>query len=274
MKKSIQLFCLICVGLYGTCAFGATVEERLNALEETVSKQSETIKEQKAIIEQLRHVQEDRPTAEVKVQEETRPVAEAIPVEEAKPLGGISGFFGGSVLTNPNISLVLDTYGYVSNLNDRELENRGIPGYTANGLEQRNGANLRAVELSLFAPVDPYFNLYANLPVNEDGIELEEAYAVTTSLPAGLQLKGGKFKSNFSRLDAQHSHAWDFADIALPYRAFFGNEGLGGDKGIQFTYLSVAARSMPCLAPRHSRETTTSPVRCRRQNRSPCIHPL
>ena len=50
-------------------------------------------------------------------------------------------------------------------------------------------------------------------------------------------MKGGKFKSNFSRLDAQHPHAWDFYDIALPYRAFLGDEGLGGEKGVQVTWL-------------------------------------
>jgi hypothetical protein len=60
---------------------------------------------------------------------------------------------------------------------------------------------------------------------------------VTTALPAGWQVKLGKFKSNFSRLDAQHPHAWDFWDIALPYRAFLGGEGLGGEKGVQVTYL-------------------------------------
>ena len=96
---------------------------------------------------------------------------------------------------------------------------------------------LRAAELFLFAPVDPYFNLYATIPVSEEGVELEEAYAVTTFLPEGFQLKGGRFKSNFSRLDAQHPHAWDFTDIALPYRAFLGSEGLGGENGIQLTWL-------------------------------------
>ncbi|HUK99293.1 MAG TPA: hypothetical protein VLX29_00385 [Nitrospirota bacterium] len=66
-------------------------------------------------------------------------------------------------------------------------------------------------------------NFYANLPVSETGIDLEEAYVVTTTLPEGWQIKGGKFKNNFSRLDSQHPHAWDFRDTALPYRAFLGN---------------------------------------------------
>jgi hypothetical protein len=157
--------------------------------------------------------------------------------EESSLSAKVSGFFGGSFLSNPNISLVLDTYYNASTLKNNTLENRGIPGFTTEGLDQRNGFNLREAEFFIFAPVDPYFNLYANIPITTDGISIEEAYAVTTSLPEGFQVKGGRFKSNFSRLDAQHPHAWDFFDIALPYRAFLGNEGLGGENGVQLTWL-------------------------------------
>ena len=126
----------------------------------------------------------------------------------------------------------------LSNLTNDELTNRGIPGFTTQSLwTSDRGFNVDSAELFIFSPVDPYLNFYANLPVSETGIEIEEAYVVTTALPEGWQIKGGKFKSNFSRLDAQHPHAWDFWDIALPYRAFLGNEGLGGEKGVQLTYL-------------------------------------
>jgi hypothetical protein len=128
-------------------------------------------------------------------------------------------------------------FAYGSNLKNEELANRGIAGFTAEGPEQRKGFNLRAAEVFIFAPVDPYFNFYTNIPFTEGGPELEEAYVVTTSLPEGFQAKGGKFKSNFSRLNAQHPHAWDFWDIALPYRAFLGGEGMGGEKGLQLTWL-------------------------------------
>jgi hypothetical protein len=93
------------------------------------------------------------------------------------------------------------------------------------------GAAEDGAELFIFAPVDPYFNLYVNLPFSDQGAVLEEAFAVTTALPEGLQVKLGKFKSNFSRINAQHPHAWDFFDLALPYRAFLGNEGTGGRRG-------------------------------------------
>jgi hypothetical protein len=199
---------------------------RLNALENELIRQGEIIKQQQNSIESLQQKLHQTKSQEIQS-----------PPQNSPPQAGVSGFFGASALTNPNISLVLDTYAYTSNRSNEELENQGIPGFTTNGLEPREGFNLKEAELFLFAPVDPYFNLYANLPVNEDGIELEEAYVVTTALPEGLQIKGGKFKSNFSRIDAQHPHAWDFFDIALPYRAFMGDEGLGGEKGMQITWL-------------------------------------
>ncbi|MEW6518231.1 MAG: hypothetical protein AB1461_02345 [Thermodesulfobacteriota bacterium] len=212
---------------------GEDFNARLDRLAAEISRQGEIIREQQQTIEMLKEE-----LAIQKNQEAPLPVQAA---GNAPPPAAATGFFGGSALGNPNLSLVLDTFAYASERTSGELEERGIPGFTTNGLEQRRGFNLRAAELYIFAPVDPYCNLYAALPVTEDGVELEEAYAVTTSLPGGLQAKGGKFKSNFSRLDAQHPHAWDFYDIALPYRAFLGDEGLGGEKGVQLTWLPATS---------------------------------
>ncbi|HEY7744808.1 MAG TPA: hypothetical protein VIA07_00620 [Desulfuromonadales bacterium] len=213
---------------FSVCRAAEDMESRLNQLDAELGRQGETIREQQKTIESLHEELAKQKGQETPAREAATPATKA---------GGTSGFFGGSALTNPYISLVLDTFAHTSDLKNDELESRGIPGFTVNGLEQQNGFNLRAAELFFFAPVDPYFNLYVNLPVTEDGIELEEAFAVTTAFPAGLQAKGGKFKSNFSRLDAQHPHSWDFTDIALPYRAFLGPEGLGGEKGVQVTWL-------------------------------------
>ncbi|MEK6776466.1 MAG: hypothetical protein AABY87_06245 [bacterium] len=229
MRKKTAFFLFLFVFSFAVRSFGSDIDSRLTVLEETIKQQGKTIEEQQKVINGLK--EELGPG---KRDEAAKTGGK--PQEEARPQE-VTGFFGGSSMTNPNISLVLDTFYYSSNRKDAELVKSGIPGFTTVPPEQNNGFNLRAAELFLFSPVDPYFNLYSNLPVTEDGIELEEAYFVTTSLPEGLQVKGGKFKSNFSRLDAQHPHAWDFADIALPYRAFLGPEGLGGEKGVQVTYL-------------------------------------
>lgn len=233
MKSIISflgMFLLVLI-LFSPAASAENSDDRLNKLEDAIKKQElltdqlqETIRKLNADIEQQK--------SNVSAQETTS--AAQTPKEQAPKA---SGLFGGSVFTNPNLSLVFNAFYSSSSLTNDELSNHGVPGFTTQGLDQRNGFNFDSAELSFFSPVDPYFDFYANIPVSEDGVEVEEAYVVTTALPGGWQIKGGKFKSNFSRLDAQHPHAWDFFDIALPYRAFLGSEGLGGEKGIQITYL-------------------------------------
>lgn len=175
------------------------------------------------------------PTHADDIETRIKNLEEALKSKEQDALSS-KGVFGGSALMNPNISLILDTLFYSSNLSPSELEEREISGYMHEEFETKKGFNLESAELFFFAPVDPYFNLYATIPVTEEEVELEEAYFVTTALPAGLQLKGGKFKSGFGRLNSQHRHNWDFADSPLPYRAFLGEEGLI-EKGVQVTYL-------------------------------------
>ncbi|MEK6699134.1 MAG: hypothetical protein AABZ10_08850 [Nitrospirota bacterium] len=224
--KIIYFFSIFVFTFFTSAAFAQDPGERLNKLEEIVKKQEKTIEQQQKTVEALKQEMEKQKSGRASLE----PGAPS-----ASPQSG--GLFGGSSLTNPNISAVLNAFAYSSNLTNEELEQRGIPGFTTRGIERQRGFNLDAAELFIFAPVDPFFNFYTTIPVTEDGAELEEAYIVTTALPAGFQIKGGKFKGGFSRLNAQHPHAWDFTDIALPYRAFLGGEGLGGEKGIQLTYL-------------------------------------
>jgi hypothetical protein len=224
--SSFSSIFMLVFAFFTATAFAQDQDNRLNTLEETVKKQEQTIEQQQKNLSDLKQEIEQQKS-------QGSPQAPAASTSAPKA----SGLFGGSAFTNPNISMVLDTFAYGSNLNNSELQSQGIPGFTTNGLEWKNGFNLDSAELFLFSPVDPYSNMYVNIPFSEDGVAIEEAYIVTTDLPEGLQAKIGKFKSNFSRIDAQHPHAWDFFDIALPYRAFLGDEGLGGEKGVQVTYL-------------------------------------
>jgi hypothetical protein len=212
----------VCIPVSAFCAEN-DANKRLNRMDTELGRQAETIREQQKTIDELKEALKNQKPVEAQTTEENA--------------SKLTGLFGGSIMTNPYISLVLDTKGFVSNLKNNALDSRGVPGFTNEGRGLRNGFNVDAAELFIFAPVDPYFNLYVNIPVTDSGANLEEAYFVTTSLPEGLQVKGGRFKSNTSRLNAQHPHAWDFADIALPYKAFLGSEGIGGENGVQLTWL-------------------------------------
>lgn len=98
------------------------------------------------------------------------------------------------------------------------------------------GFNLRDVELAVSATVDPYFDARAQIVFSEDSVEVEEAYLLTRSLPAGLKVKAGKFLSDIGYINNQHPHQWDFTDAALPYQVLLGGHGLS-DIGVQVSWL-------------------------------------
>ncbi len=98
---------------------------------------------------------------------------------------------------------------------------------------QQRGFNLRNAEIALDGAVDPFFEGFANIVLkldnnNNTSIELEEAFAQTTSLPFGLQVKGGQFFTAFGRLNPMHPHTWDFADAPLVFGRLLGPDGLRG----------------------------------------------
>src|SRR5436190_8109713 len=106
----------------------------------------------------------------------------------------------------------------------------------------KRGFSLRNAEIVLDGAVDPYFKGFANIVLkldknNESGIELEETYLQTTSLPADLQLKGGQFFANFGRQNPQHPHQWAFVDEPLILTRAFGPEGLR-NVGAQLSWLA------------------------------------
>lgn len=97
-------------------------------------------------------------------------------------------------------------------------------------------------ELALDGTVDPHFKGFTNIVYKldssgETGVELEEMYFLTTSLPANLQLKGGQFFAEFGRQNAQHPHAWAFADQPLVLNRMFGPEGLRS-QGVRLSWLA------------------------------------
>lgn len=95
----------------------------------------------------------------------------------------------------------------------------------------QRGFSLPNAELALDGAVDPFFKGFANIALkldneNQTEIELEEAYLLSSSLPANLQLKAGQFNAEFGRQNTQHPHAWAFVDQPLVLNRAFGPDGL------------------------------------------------
>ncbi|MFL5413932.1 MAG: hypothetical protein ACJ79D_21405 [Myxococcales bacterium] len=143
----------------------------------------------------------------------------------------------GAQSLNPDISAILDANaGY---------ERRGVAYRNGDDPDLHGGPNTRGagftaqeVELALSAIVDPYFrgDIFLTIP-NLDGLEVEEAFATTTSLPHNLQLKAGSFRSAFGRQNGQHLHVQDFTRRPLVNAAFLGEDGLRGP-GAQVSWLA------------------------------------
>ncbi len=98
------------------------------------------------------------------------------------------------------------------------------------------GFHLQQLEMALGAAVDPYFRLDGNLVFSLYGVEVEEIYATTLGLPAGLQLRAGQMLTRFGRINATHPHAWDFSDQMLVLGRIFGGEGFRG-LGVELSWL-------------------------------------
>lgn len=102
-------------------------------------------------------------------------------------------------------------------------------------------AYLNEAELSLQSVIDPYirgdfFISFGKDPeTNKYGVNVEEGYLTTLSLPAGLQLKAGKFKEAVGRINPVHAHALPFIDLPNAYVNYFG-EGLN-DEGLSLSWL-------------------------------------
>lgn len=93
-------------------------------------------------------------------------------------------------------------------------------------LEDGDRFQMREVELGVQGAVDPYFRYDAFLGLHKDGIEVEEAYATTLSLPAGLQAKLGKFHLPFGKVNLTHRPELHTIDYPLYIQEYFGEEGL------------------------------------------------
>ena len=135
----------------------------------------------------------------------------------AQPRSGIN--------TNPNISVIGDyRINYLSTA-DKNFE-----------------FNFNEAEFSFQSVVDPYARADFYLSLSKDPssgnfeADVEEAYLTTLELPADLQLKAGKFRSAFGRVNPVHPHALPFIDVPDALVNFFGDDGMKSE-GLSLSWL-------------------------------------
>ena len=139
---------------------------------------------------------------------------------------------------NPAISVILDG-AYFNDFNHDVGSPEGFGGGHdhAHGHDDgETGFSLREAEVTFSASVDNYLDAMVVLAGSEHGFEVEEAYITTRSLPAGLQVKAGRFLSDIGYLNKQHPHDWDFFDRPMVNEYLFGDHGLQ-ETGAQLSWV-------------------------------------
>ena len=130
---------------------------------------------------------------------------------------------------NPDISAIADFAGGYYSADSTTVKSGDDPGHT--------GFTVPEVELAFQATVDPYFraDIFLTIP-NLGGIEVEEAYLTTRSLPWNFQIKAGIFRAGLGRQNAQHLHLQDFTRRPALNAALLGIDGLHSP-GLEINWL-------------------------------------
>jgi hypothetical protein len=99
-------------------------------------------------------------------------------------------------------------------------------------------------ELGLQAIIDPYARADFFLTFGEHGVDLEEGYITFTALPARLQLKAGKMRSAFGKVNTMHNHVLPWTDRPLVTQNLVGGEDGISDAGLSLSRILPAPKQI------------------------------
>jgi len=95
---------------------------------------------------------------------------------------------------------------------------------------------LGEVEIVLDAALNPYAHGTAVLTFSDGTADVEEAFfLMTRGLPLGLELKGGKYRVGFGKLNPAHPHTYPFADRFRVLAAYLPGDDGYIDTGVQLS---------------------------------------
>lgn len=91
-------------------------------------------------------------------------------------------------------------------------------------------------ELMFDSALNPYARAAVVIAFGDEGAAVEEGYfTLTRGLPANLALKAGRYRLGFGKLNAQHPHAYPFADRFHVMSAYLPGEESFAETGVQLS---------------------------------------
>lgn len=213
MKKNIfvYLFCWLCA------APGASAND-------AVATQSDMLKLQQMVMGLQNAVQDLRLTVESQNEVIQQQNIRIQGLESGQPAQGISTRQKDSKMPLQGLSQGFNPdIGVVGTVQAHLTEN------TEDG-EGQDTIALKELELSFSQYVDPYSRLDAIIAFNDNledqNVDIEEAYYSHWGLPWGFKGQIGKFRSKIGKQNLLHLHQLDTVDYPLVIQEFFGEEGL------------------------------------------------
>ena len=130
-------------------------------------------------------------------------------------------------LMNPDISIIGDMFYHFSD------QSEGVGEFTDNDLF------FREVELAIQGYIYPGIRaeFYPVWEVEEDKVEIEEAFVNFLTLPFNSKVLVGRQRVRFGEVNPIHQHFRDYVDVPLPVQNFLGAEGYIDD-GIDLSILA------------------------------------
>jgi hypothetical protein len=163
------------------------------------------------------------PVTPVQTTPQTPPPPDTSPVPIGAQGGGALPVYGNPVASakvfNPDIAVIGNFLGATG-------ENKVNP---------LPALQLSESELSLQAVVDPYARADFFLSFGETGVVVEEGYITFPALPGGVQVRVGKMRAAFGKVNTLHDHVLPWTD-----RPIVTDNLVAGDEGITDAGISVS----------------------------------
>src|ERR1043165_8638163 len=92
--------------------------------------------------------------------------------------------------------------------------------------------------------IDPYARADFFISFGEHGVDLEEGYLTFTALPSSFQLKVGKMRAAFGKVNTLHNHVLSWVDRPLVNQNLVGGEDGIDDAGLSLSRILPAPKGI------------------------------
>lgn len=223
---TLATLALLAAGLCPTAAMAqdsADLLERLKAMESRIIALEAEVASLKGQPAPAAQASPAAPPAEVSAQ--AAPAAQ-VAAGPAPTLGGAGG--AAAKVLNPDIAVIGDFLGGVGN----------GAGHSTPALEMHES------EAAFQAILDPYARADFFLSFGQEGVNLEEGYITFPALKGGFQLRVGKMRAAFGKVNQTHNHVLPWTDRPLMTQNLVAGEDGINDAGLSLSRIIPAPKGL------------------------------